>query len=120
MKYHHPNSHLDQFGDEILRARAEQGSDAEVQLSPYFMSRLKARIEARQDLPQAVSFDLDGALRWLVACGVLASVLFLGGVFSYRSLSPTPGAGSATIVAGAENAVLEKGLEDPLIAAESK
>lgn len=75
-----PNFHheLDVFANELLRNHAEQLRQEVEPSTPFFMSRLQARILREQQVSQFWEFGVISARKWLVALSCIALLFFFG------------------------------------------
>lgn len=69
---------VDNFAIELIRSRAEQLQEKTEPSTPFFMTRLQARILREQQVTQFWEFGVISAQKWLVALSCIALLFFFG------------------------------------------
>ena len=69
---------IDKFVIHLLRHYSEGIQQEIEEPSPFFMTRLRTRISAQQQMSQFWEFGVISARKWLVALSCIALLFFLG------------------------------------------
>lgn len=93
MKNNLTNQELDQFATQIIRNYGAMNHQAEELSSPYFLTRLRARINEEQQLAQLWEIGVIKARRWLVAFSAVALLFFFGNLFAVGTHLVIPATG---------------------------
>lgn len=81
------NEQLDQLGVALLQAAAKDQPENTDSSSPYFMSRLRVRINEEQQTPVFWETGILAARNWLFGFSAVALIFFISSVWSVQNLS---------------------------------
>jgi hypothetical protein len=78
MKRQSQKNQIDEFAIELLRHHSQYIARDTPESTPYFMTRLRARIAQEHQTSQFWEFGVISAQKWLIALGCVALVFFFG------------------------------------------